>query len=796
MSVAGAIGLDLGSQTAVLTVAKKGGVEIVLNEANYRETQMVVGFGDNERFIGEAGAVQLKSNFKNTIVYASRFLGLKPDSPLVTEEKKWLYSPLVTTASGQLGFEVRYRGEKKTFVPEQIVAMILQKLHQNCKKIGIGHNDMVISCPSYYTEQERKALLDAAKIAGINCVRLLNESTANVLSYGIFRKAELDTNPKYVAFIDLGHANTSSFVASFTSAEAKILNQVHERNLGTRDMDWVVFEHCAKVFQDKTSIGIKNNAKARLRLLDTIEKQRKVLSANSEAAINVDCLAEDEDFEIILKREDFEQMIAPTLQKFRQSLEKLKTETKVQIQAVEIIGGGTRIPAVQKIIQEVFGMEVSRTLNATECCSRGCAIHAAMLSPLFKVAEYKVEEANYYPIRCSWLFQSPEDKNMSVEADAKNNPEKQTSILFDKGCAIPSVKAITFHRDDPLINFKLAYDPIPEGIQSLLANYAIHSLKPKEAEYGIKVRVVLNKNGLVELESAALNEDYYVEETAEKKDIQPEKKEGEQASQEVKPEENKEEPKKKKKTRSTTLKADFAHINQLDSASLHQYLDEEHKMANADRIIHETYHTKNSLESYIYETRGKLNDQYSSYVHQNVKDTFLGELQKAETWLYSDGANTSKEAYLKKIDDLKFFGNPIERRYKEYNNLPEAIQNFGQTLNGFEQVITSNEDKYSHITSDERKPVLESIANNRKWLNDLSEKIKTAHRSEEPPAKCQEINDTLNNFVNEYSKVINKPKPKPQEPPKQEKKDIVDEKGTAEGENKDGDSKKDIEEEK
>jgi heat shock protein 4 len=489
----------------------------------------------------------------------------------------------------------------------------------------------------------------------------------------------------------MGHANTSSFVASFTSAEAKVLNQVHERNLGTRDMDWVVFEHCAKVFQEKNDIGIKNNAKARLRLLDTIEKQRKVLSANSEAVISVDCLAEDCDLEVHIIREDFEKMIAPTLLKLRQSLEKLKAETKVQISAVEIIGGGTRIPAVQKIIQEVFGMEVSRTLNATECCSRGAAIHAAMLSPLFKVAEYKVEEANYYPIRCSWLFQNPEDKNMGVEADGKNNLEKQTSILFDKGCAIPSVKAITFHRDDPLINFKLAYDPVPDGIQGLLANYVIHSLKPKEPEYGVKVRVVLNKNGLVELESAALNEDYYVEEASEKKDIQPEKKEGEQTPQEgAKPEESKEETKKKKKTRTTTLKADAANLNQLDSAALHQYIDDEHKMANADRIIHETYHTKNSLESYIYETRGRLNDQYANYVHQNVKDTFLAELQKAETWLYAEGANTTKEAYLKKIDDLKFFGNPIDRRFKEYNNLPEAIQNFGQTLTGFEQVVTSN----------------------------------------------------------------------------------------------------------
>jgi len=128
------------------------------------------------------------------------------------------------------------------------------------------------------------------------------------------------------------------------------------------------------------------------------------------------------------------------------------------------------------------------------------------------------------------------------------------------------------------------------------------------------------------------------------------------------------------------LKADTENLNQLDSNTIHQYTEEEHKMNNADRIIHETYHTKNLLESYIYESRNHLNEKYNSYVHQNVKAIFLGELQKAETWLYGEGASTTKEAYSKKIDELRFFGNPIEKRFKEYNQLPDYINNFNQLL--------------------------------------------------------------------------------------------------------------------
>lgn len=782
MSVQAAIGLDLGSQTSCLYVAKKGGFEVVLNEANYRETQLVVGFGDNERFLGEQGNVQLKSNFKNTIIFPTRFLGLRADSPLLAEEKKYLYTPLATVDGDRIAFEVRYKGEKRLFQPEQVVAMLLTKLQANYKAMGIGHNDVVISVPSYFTEAERKALLDAAKIAGINVVRLMNESTANVLSYGIFRKKDLDNEPKYVAFVDLGHSKLSAYVASFTSAEGKIHNQIHNRNLGTRDMDWKVWEHCAEQFNSQYGIGIKNNAKARLRLLDTIEKARKVLSANQEAGINVDCVAEGEDLNVQLTREKFEELIAPTLQRVRETLEKLKSEIKVNVQSIEIIGGGTRIPAIQHIIQEVFGIEVSRTLNSTENCGKGCAIQAAMLSPLFKVAEYKIDEANYYPIRCSWLFQDTLEQGMNVESDQKNHPEKQTSILFPQGCSIPSVKAITFHRDDPLINFKLTYDPTPEGLQALVGNYLIHTIKPKETEFGVKVRVLLNKNGMVEFESAILNEDYYEEVKDEKKE--GEKKEGEKKEGEKKegetpanPEEKPvEEVKKKKKTRATPLKADINFLYFIVPNQLNTFIHDEQQMNTQDRITAETYERKNQVESYIYDTRSKLGDQYANYVHPNVKDTLLTELKKAEDWLYGDGAKTSKDAYIKKIEELKFFGNPIEKRYFEYNNLPETAEKFLAILKNYENVVTSNDDAYAHITSEDRKPVLEALLNNRKWLEEVISRVQSANRAEEPPAKCSDITNTQSNFVNEYSKVINKPKPKPQEPPKEEKKDIVEEK--------------------
>ncbi len=183
---------------------------------------------------------------------------------------------------------------------------------------------MVISVPSYYTEQERKALLDAARIAEVNVLRLLNESTAITMGYGIFRRAEFSDTARNVCFIDFGHTNTSVFVSSFTKQKAKILNQIHERNLGVRDIDWRLLEFYGKICVDQYDGNPLKKEKTRLRMIDAIEKQRKTLSANSEAQINVDYIVEDNDLSYNLTREKLEELIVPVVERLRAVLERLK----------------------------------------------------------------------------------------------------------------------------------------------------------------------------------------------------------------------------------------------------------------------------------------------------------------------------------------------------------------------------------------------------------------------------------------------------------------------------------------
>jgi molecular chaperone DnaK (HSP70) len=151
------------------------------------------------------------------------------------------------------------------------------------------------------------------------------------LSYGIFRRNEFSNKPINVCFVDVGHCKTSVFVAAFTKEELKLLNQLHDRNLGTRDLDWATMEHYAEIVKKNTGTDILTREKSRLRILDALEKQRKILSANSEATLNVDFIVEDYDLNHTLKREEYETINAKFFDKFREQLTQLRNGTYCRV---------------------------------------------------------------------------------------------------------------------------------------------------------------------------------------------------------------------------------------------------------------------------------------------------------------------------------------------------------------------------------------------------------------------------------------------------------------------------------
>ena len=710
----GAVGIDFGSLHTCIAVAKRGGVEIIANEGSHRETQNIVGFGQNERFIGEQGYIQFKSNFKNTVHYFTRFLDVKPSTPYLSQEKKFLTTNLVEMDQ-KLAFEVMFMGEKKRFLPEQICAMMIQKLKQIIEKSGVSAKEVVLSVPGYFTEKERHALLDAARIAEVNVLRLFNEESAVALGYGIFRRNDLDaTVARNVIFVDLGHSKCSAYVASFTKEKLKVLSIVHERNFGARDLDWCVLEFLAKKFNEQHGLSFMKNDKAKLRLLESIEKGRKVLSANSEANIGVEYLVEDEDLNYNLTRVEFEKIVAGEIERLREILNKLNEEIiskKMVIHSVELVGGASRIPLVQKIIEETFGKECSRTLNMSECIARGCAMQAAMISPLFKVATYEVEEANYYPVKCSWLFFEAEKNGngaMEIEDSCKNQPEKQAATLFDKGCSIPNVKSLTFNREDA-IKFTLFYDPVPNGTDEILGDYKIFPMKPKEKEFHVKLRVKLNHHGTVSLEEASFveefMEEYQVPIPIVKEEIKAKVEENKTTTNPTDPTPNQEIPvektvnpeppkqlfetKTRKKTRTTDLKYENILIKGFNEKEMANLFEQEAHMNNHDNMVRDTHDKKNALESYIYDLRSKLADKYKDYTPPQLIENIIKKLGENETWLYNDGASAAKGQYVAKLEELKKVGDPIIKRYIEYTHLPDILNELLQTRLQYEQFVAN-----------------------------------------------------------------------------------------------------------
>jgi heat shock protein 4 len=250
---------------------------------------------------------QIKTNFRDTVSYPTRFLGLHNEYPLLGQETKFVPARTVKGDHGKLMFQVSYQGANETFVAEQVVAAYINKLRNIIQINKLANTEAVLSVPSYYTQIERKALLDAARIAELQVTRLLNESTAVALDYGIFRKNDLDAKvAKNVLFVDFGHSKLSTFAYSFTKEKMTMLAQHHERNLGCRDIDYVLLQFYKTVFEKSSGgLDIFESRKAVVKLVEAIERQRKTLSANSEYTMNQEYLMEENDLLYNMKRDEF-----------------------------------------------------------------------------------------------------------------------------------------------------------------------------------------------------------------------------------------------------------------------------------------------------------------------------------------------------------------------------------------------------------------------------------------------------------------------------------------------------------
>ncbi|KAI3789733.1 hypothetical protein L2E82_02536 [Cichorium intybus] len=774
------VGFDLGNESCVVAVARQRGIDVVLNDESKRETPALVCFGDKQRFLGTAGAATSMMNPKNTISQIKRLIGRPFSDPELQQDLKALPFSVTEGPDGFPLINAQYLGETKSFTPTQVMGMVFSNMKTIAEKnLNAAVVDCCIGIPIYFTDLQRRAVMDAATIAGLHPLRLMHETTATALAYGIY-KTDLPENEQLnVAFVDIGHASMQVCIAGFKKGQLRILSHSFDRCLGGRDFDEVLFQHFAEKFKAEYKIDVFQNARACLRLRAACEKLKKVLSANPEAPMNIECLMDDKDVRGFIKRDEFEQISAPILERVKKPLEKALLEAQLtvdNIYAVEVVGSGSRVPAVIKILTEFFGKEPRRTMNASECVSKGCALECAILSPTFKVREFQVQESFPFPIALTWKGSAQDSQNGNVE-------NQQSTIVFPKGNPIPSVKALTFYRAGTF-TVDVQYADVNElQAPAKISTYTIGPFQATKGERAkVKVKARLNLHGIVSVESAQLIEEEEVEVPVTKMDTDKapadmasanetdvnmqdasvtENGTSETGDNTVQMETDAKVEAPKKKVKKSNIPVSEVVYGGMLPADVQKAVEKEFEMALQDRVMEETKDKKNAVEAYVYDMRNKLHDKLYEFVTDSDREALIAKLQETEDWLYEDGEDETKGVYVAKLDELKKQGDPIEQRYKEYSERGSFVDQLVGVINAYRQAAASGDPKYDHIDLSEKQKVLNDCSEAENWLREKTQQQDVLPKHADPVLLTSDIKRKAEALDRGCRPIMSKPKPAP-----------------------------------
>lgn len=503
-------------------------MEIALNKDSQRKTPVAIAFRDGERHFGDQ-AVSTGVRFPDkSYSHFLDLLGKERNNPVVKEfERRFPYYDL--EADPRTGGVLFRHPENMTFSPEELLGMILAHAREFATNAaGQPIKDAVITVPAYFNQAERRALAQAASLAGLKLLQLIGANTAAALNYGVFRRKEFNDTPVHILFYDMGTGSTTATIVAYQTVKTKdrilaehvpqlsIKGVGYDRFLGGLEFKLRLGERFAKEFSalKKTKQDVFDNKRGLAKLYKEADRVKKVLSANTEHVAQVENVMEDVDFKHPITRAEFEEICDDLFKRVAAPIHMALSSAGMslgEIDQVIVVGGSTRIPRVQQELHTALGSsrELGKSLNADEAAALGAAYQAAYLSKGFKVKQFNVKEACLFPIQV--------DFSREVDTDGVKSTKVVRRVLFSRNNPYPQKKVMTFSRYTTDFDFSINYGDLSFLPQGELSNFgslnistvsltgvaeALQKHTDDAEAKGIKAHFKLDESGLLHLDGA------------------------------------------------------------------------------------------------------------------------------------------------------------------------------------------------------------------------------------------------------------------------------------------------------
>ncbi|KAM8900219.1 hypoxia up-regulated protein 1 isoform 2-T2 [Spinachia spinachia] len=476
--------VDLGSEWMKVAIVKPGvPMEIVLNKESRRKTPMAVCLKENERFLGDSALGMSVKNPTAVYRHLQGLLGKKYDNLQVALYQKRFpeHQLLEDPVRGTVYFK---NSEEVQFTPEELLGMLLnysRGLAQDFAEQPV--KDAVITVPAFFNQAERRAVLQAAQMAGVKVLQLINDNTAVALNYGVFRRKDIDNTVKNVMFYDMGSGSTTATIVTYQTVKTKeagtqpqlqIRGVGFDRGLGGLEMDLRLRDHLAKLFneQKKSKKDVRENQRAMAKLLKEAQRLKTVLSANVDFMAQVEGLMDDIDFKTKVTRTEFEELCADLFDRVPGPVQDALTTAEMKLEEIEqviLVGGSTRVPKVQEVLlKAVEKEELGKNINADEAAAMGAVYQAAALSKAFKVKPFLVRDAAVFPIQVEFTRETEEEGLKSHKHNKR--------VLFQRMAPYPQRKVITFNRYNADFAFYINYGDLSFLCQDDLSVFGSQNL--------------------------------------------------------------------------------------------------------------------------------------------------------------------------------------------------------------------------------------------------------------------------------------------------------------------------------